>query len=343
MDNIIDYLTPVSEIESEETQWLISHWIPKGGITLLAGDGGVGKTSLWCYLLARLSQGCSTFLSAEPEEDMSGEQFGRKVLYFSAEDSTARTLKTKLAGYGAEMANIQTVDMSHLADLKYDSPALEAMILETGAEVCVFDPIQAFMPKGKSMTSRQDAREALNNLVRLGTKYGTAFILVCHTNKKKTDDWRVRISGSADLPDIARSVLFTDYTELAPGHAIRFLSNEKNSYHTPQDTVLYTLEDGLVRFHGISGKKFADYARSTPFVPTSRSKPTQKNQAKALILEELEKGEASVSELDALLEEKGIGRRAVQAAKAELVNEGSVVRFAKEEEMKNRWYVKRAE
>ena len=113
---------------------------------------------------------------------------------------------------------------------------------------------------GASIASRQQAREALDHLVRLGETYGTAFLLVCHTNKKKTDDWRQRISGSADLPDIARSVIFTDYTEIKPHQEIRFISNEKNSYHAPQETLLYHFDEGKLVYCGFSAKKFADYA-----------------------------------------------------------------------------------
>ena len=41
------YLQNVEEIERKDIEWLIPNWIPKGGITLLVGDGGIGKTNLW--------------------------------------------------------------------------------------------------------------------------------------------------------------------------------------------------------------------------------------------------------------------------------------------------------
>ena len=39
-------------VPEEEAQWLVPGYIPQGQITLLAADGGVGKTSFWCQLLA---------------------------------------------------------------------------------------------------------------------------------------------------------------------------------------------------------------------------------------------------------------------------------------------------
>ena len=90
------------------------------------------------------------------------------------------------------------MDYTELGKLNYASKELEELIAEYRPAICVFDPIQAFMPRGHSMTSRQQSREALDHLIRLGEKYKTAFLLICHTNKKRTDDWRQRISGSAD-------------------------------------------------------------------------------------------------------------------------------------------------
>ena len=43
-------------------EWVIPRWIARGGITLLVGDGGIGKTNLWCYLISRISGGLSTML-----------------------------------------------------------------------------------------------------------------------------------------------------------------------------------------------------------------------------------------------------------------------------------------
>ncbi len=43
--------------EEEEASWLIPGWLPEGQITLLASDGGIGKTSIWINIVAALSSG----------------------------------------------------------------------------------------------------------------------------------------------------------------------------------------------------------------------------------------------------------------------------------------------
>ena len=40
------HLDNANEVEIKEPEWLIPGYIPKYGITTIAGEGGVGKTSL---------------------------------------------------------------------------------------------------------------------------------------------------------------------------------------------------------------------------------------------------------------------------------------------------------
>ena len=214
-------------------------------------------------------------------------------------------------------------------------------------ELVIFDPVQALFPPGISMTSRQQSRETLDILVQLAQEYNTAFLLVCHTNKKKTDDWRQRITGSADLPDIARSVIFTSYTDLRMGKKlgcrIRYLSNEKNSYAKQEMTVLYTIDgDGIVSFIGISEKRFADYVseerKRKAIVPGSRS---QKEICRSLILQMLAGVEKMpMKELNDALSSAGIGRKAMDQAKAELEQQGIVVRWNEPEGKRPCWYIR---
>jgi predicted ATP-dependent serine protease len=46
-----DRLVPASAIHPGRVEWLRQGWIPLGGISLLAGDPGVGK-SLWTVRVA---------------------------------------------------------------------------------------------------------------------------------------------------------------------------------------------------------------------------------------------------------------------------------------------------
>ena len=178
------------------------------------------------------------------------------------------------------------------------------------------------------MSSRQQSREALDHLIRLGQMYNTAFLLVCHTNKRKTDDWRERISGTADLADIARSVIFTSYTELEPQHRVRYISNEKNSYAPLQETVLYTVgKGGRIEYKGFSGKRFADYVYDMPFQKAAGKPKSQTDLCKETITTLLqENGQMALKELDEALAEAGFTPKVMRTAKAEMENDGKIIR-----------------
>ena len=363
-DDVLSHFRKVEDVEEKETRWVIPHWIPKGGITLLAGDGGVGKTNLWSYLISRLSMGLPTMLDDEEYEREAGpgnvalldednvvvrRKINTTCLYFSKEDSTSERLKRNFRLYEANMESIGTVDVEHLAGFHFASKTLKELIEQERPTLVVFDPLQGFFPPGASMTSRQQSRETLDRLVQLAQEYDTAFLLVCHTNKKATDDWRERIMGSADLADIARSVIFTSFTDLRledkPGCRIRYISNEKNSYAPQEMTVLYTVEgEGVVSFVGTSDKRFADYAKEKAKKPGHPQRPkTQKEICRELILKMLEgKEKEKVHDLNEALSSAGVGRKAIDLAKAELEKEGLVVRWNEPDGSKPCWYIRLA-
>ena len=188
------------------------------------------------------------------------------------------------------------------------------------------------------MTSRLETRKVLDRLVQLGQEYDTAFLLICHTNKKRTDDWRQKISGSADLPDNARSVIFTSYTEIDAHHRIRFISNEKNSYAELQHTLLYSFdEQGLIKSGWTTPRRFADFVRDEPYGERAEKKRPLKELCKEETLRILqEKGEMKVSKLDELLKAAGFSTKTSNTAKAELANSGEIERSR----TKNEWTVR---
>mgnify|MGYP000461810604 CR=1 FL=1 len=55
----------LEETEEKTPEWLISGYIPKRKITVLAGDGGAGKTTIWCAIAAAVSSGQPCFLDQD--------------------------------------------------------------------------------------------------------------------------------------------------------------------------------------------------------------------------------------------------------------------------------------
>lgn len=308
----------VGDIDDEEVDWLIPNYIPAGQITLLVGDGGQGKTSIWCNLVAGITSGQKTIFEADnPFSDSSP----RCCMFFSAEDSVPKVLKRKLRKAGADEKKVLFVDLAdeNFGLLKFDSPALEKLIEENRPAVVVFDPLQSFIPSNVQMASRNAMRQCMTPLISLGEKYGTAFLIVMHTNKKIGVSGRTRCADSADIWDIARSVLIVGST--GDGE-IHYISHEKSNYAAPEATLLYTIEEDKVIYQGTTEKKDRDFVAEN--VQVTRTAPAR-DEAKEVILNILsDDKEHEVSELDSRVKAAGVSFATLKRAKEDLKREGRV-------------------
>lgn len=309
----------MDKVEEKEPDWLITDYIPRYQITSLAGDGGSGKTTVWCALAAAVSSGTKSFLESFLPDDW-GKGEAKKVMFFSAEDSYEYTLRRRLRKNGANLANILTIDIAdeRFQDIKFNSPFLEQLLNEYRPALCIFDPIQAFVPPDIRMGDRNAMRSCLSPLIGYGEKYGTTSLIIEHANKQSGVWGRKRIADSADIWDISRSVIMAGETS---EDGIRYLSHEKSNYGQTGGTVLYAIVDEVIEFKGYTTKKDKDFVTETDFV--SRQKP-QREEAKEFILEFLKDGEKEVSELDDMAKAMSISANSIKNAKAELKRDGKI-------------------
>lgn len=121
----------INDVEEKTPEWLISGYIPRHQITVMAGDGGAGKTTAWCDIAGSVSSGRPCFLERAIPEDFAVREPG-KVLFFSSEDSPEYTLKSRLIKAGANLKNIFTTtkkDREFVSESVYNvkqAPAKEA-------------------------------------------------------------------------------------------------------------------------------------------------------------------------------------------------------------------------
>lgn len=302
----------------EEPEWLVRGHIPKSQVTAIVGDGGSGKTSAWCALVAAISNGKRPFLLGSPGGIDPAEGEPQKVLFFSAEDSYKYTLRRRLRKNGANLGNILTIGIEdeRFKDIKFDSPFLEQLIDHHRPGLVVFDPVQAFVPPNIRMGERNAMRACLEPLIGYGEKYQCTFLIIVHTNKMSGVWGRKRMADSSDMWDLARSVEMVGETG-EPG--IRYISQEKSNYGTLRPTVLFSIEDEVVRYRGMSSKKDRDFVSEANY--NVRQAPA-KEAAKEFILDFLKDGEKEVAELDEFAKIEGISKHALTDAKAELKREG---------------------
>ena len=317
-------LVSMDDVEEIEIEWLVKEYIPKGQITLLAGDGGSGKTSVVCQIVASVSSGKSCFMLEDTIFTNIERQEPQTVLFFSAEDSMQHVLKKRLRLNGAVMENIKSIDPSddRFERLKFDDPFLGELIKEHRPALVIFDPIQSFIPWKADLSKRNQVRQSLTNLIKYGEKYGCTFLIIVHTNKQSNVWGRKRIADTADLWDAARSVLIAGETG---EDNILYISHEKCNYGLTGETVLFSIENGAVKFNGYSGKKDREYVNALFTI----QKDIKREAAKDFILSYLENGAVKVKDLDAAAKAAGYSDTGIKRAKAELKSEGLVKIFHK--------------
>src|SRR5829696_5763856 len=92
-------VTRASDIKMKATRWLWQEdqqgkWLPLGGLVLLAGREGVGKTTIAYGIVAGITQGT-----------LPGDLFDkpRSVIICATEDAWAETIAPRLAACGADL------------------------------------------------------------------------------------------------------------------------------------------------------------------------------------------------------------------------------------------------
>lgn len=243
-------------IEEQPVSWVINGYIPTGSITVLAGDGGSGKTFTMCDVLAGISSGKETIF----ETNCLPGIFDREpanVLFFSGEDSLSRVLKRRLKDAGANMERVFTVSPASelFPFIHFGSKSVAWAIEKYRPALVAFDPVQAFVDSGTEMCSRSDMRSQFAPLIALGEKYGTAFLLLVHTNKG-SGYGRNRAADSSDIWDAARSFLMCGQL----GGEIH-VSQEKSSYGRLQPTVLGEIRQGRLVFTGSTEERDREFQK----------------------------------------------------------------------------------
>ena len=293
----------MSEIQSQEVAWLWFPFIPYGKLTIVQGDPGDGKTTLVLNIAAKLSKGEGLDSKMKLTEPLN-------VIYQSAEDGLADTVKPRLEAAGANCENISAIDES-IKSLSMIDERLEEAVIRTKAKLLILDPIQAYLGGGMDMNRANEARDMTKKLATLAEKYQCAIVLVGHMNKAAGNKAAYRGMGSIDFFAVARSVLLVGRVEgEANIRAVVQIKNNLAAFGHPK--ALELSEDG---FHWLGDYEITADEVLGGIAP----KANKPEQAKRLLREVAGTNNAMQSnEIFNLAEEQGISRRTLENAKKEL-------------------------
>ncbi|MBS6520175.1 MAG: AAA family ATPase [Clostridiales bacterium] len=293
----------MSEIQSQEIEWLWYPFIPYGKLTIIQGDPGDGKTTMVLNLAAKLSKGEALDENMKVTEPVN-------VIYQTAEDGLADTVKPRLELAGADCERIIVIDESDKS-LSMIDERLEEAIIRTGARLLILDPIQAYLGGEMDMNRANEARDMTKKLGALAEKTRCAIILIGHMNKASGNKAAYRGMGSIDFFAVARSVLLVGRVEGEPN--IRAVVQIKNNLAAFGHSKAFALsEDGF--------QWLGDYEITVDEVLGGVTpKANKMEQAKQMLRELAETQNAVLSnEIFDRADEVGISKRTLENAKKEL-------------------------
>ncbi len=167
-------LISMRDVQAEEVRWLWYPYIPLGKLTIVQGDPGEGKTTFVLAVVAALTRG-----EALPESEQARAPMS--VIYQTAEDGLADTIKPRLEASGADCARVLVIDESN-RELTLCDDRLEQAVHWTGARLIVLDPIQAYLGDGVDMHWANEVRPVLQCVAAMAERTGCAVILIGHMN-----------------------------------------------------------------------------------------------------------------------------------------------------------------
>jgi hypothetical protein len=310
----------LSEVEKEEIVWLWEGRIPRGKITVLDGDPGLGKSAFTTDLAARVSVG-RDFPDGSPCPEGG-------VVLMNAEDGLADTIRPRLDAAGgnpsrvlalAEIPDEERPDQDRVLSLPEDLDVLEEGIRRVDAALVVIDPLMAFLGGDTNAHKDQDIRRALASLKSLAERTGVAVVLVRHLNKGASGNPLYRGGGSIGIIGAARSGLLVASDPNDPEEKRRVLAGSKNNLAEMEGSVLFrvvTAANGAARveYLGESGLGAKDLVRA----PLDEEEKTAMDEATDFLREVLSHRPMAASHVFKEARQAGISEATLKRAKARL-------------------------
>lgn len=300
MDNL--KIINMADVETKKVEFLWYPYIPYGKLTIIQGDPGEGKTTAVLQIAALLTKG-----EKLPEDDQEREPVN--VIYQTAEDGLADTVKPRLEAAGADCSRVLVIDESEQG-LSMSDLRIEEAIKQTGAKIVILDPIQAYLGSGVDMHRANEIRPVMKHLGDLAEKYNCAIILIGHMNKASGSKSTYRGLGSIDFQATARSVLIVG--RVKDDSTCRVIAHDKSSLAPEGQSIAFRLDkDNGFMWEGPIELTVEELLSGEP-------KVTKLKAAKDFLTEFLSDGPKPSTEIFEAAEVDGIKRRTLFTAKEEL-------------------------
>jgi len=295
-------LRRMADVKAESVNWLWQSYIPRGKVTLLEGDPGIGKSwvSLAIATAVTLGKGLP---GQEPTEPAN-------VVIASAEDGLGDTIRPRLDAMGADVSRIFAVDGA-LTLNENGFALLEAYLERVKPALLIIDPLVAYLGAGVDIHRANETRAVMAQLARLAEKFDVAILAVRHLTKGGMSKAIYRGLGSIDFTAACRSVLLAGCDIENPQN--RALVHIKSNLTPAGPSIGYELRDGGFYWTGESSLTAAQILAADNGTGTS-----ELDEAIAFLKDELADGSVPAKDVYRDAESMGIARRTLERAKAQV-------------------------
>ena len=311
-------LTIMSDIEAKPVTWLWQDRIAAGRLSLLVGMPGIGKSYLTADMAARVSTGQSW-------PDGSPCPVG-SVLFLTAEDDPADTIRPRLDAHGADVERVyllsgayrdgQRDDVVDLMINLNDVAVIELALKQIpDCRLIIIDPIGSFLGSRTDSHRDNEVRAVLAPICKLAEKYGPAVLAIAHRRKSAATHADDVVIGSRGFTGLARSVWHL--TQDPEDDTRKLLLPGKNNLAPPTSGLAYSItsEPGLP---GIIAWE-ADAVEMTASEAMARERDTDGKQsatdeAEAYLKDQLGFGPIKTSDLKQQAKKDGFSPRTIERA-----------------------------
>jgi hypothetical protein len=294
-------LVQCSTIEAKPITWLWNGFIPQGKLTLLAGAGGTGKSTLAFGFAATVS-------NAGVWPDGSRCDVASNVLVWSSEDDAADTITPRLMAVGANLSRCGiisgAIDESGLRcpfDAARDMDQLRVATREIGGvSLLIIDPIVTAVTG--DMHKANDVRRSLQAIVDFAAEMNCAVLGITHFAKGTAGkNSAERVIGSQAFAALARMVLVTAKEEDSDR---RVFTRAKSNNSVDTGGFSYSIEaielqSGIVATRVVFGEPLEGSSRSilAKVEGDGKEDGNKMKVAKQFLIEMLSNGPAPAREL----------------------------------------------
>lgn len=190
--------------------WLAVSRIPKGVVTVLVGEEGIGKSQFWLWLasLVTTGAGCEEF-GVYPAAPAS-------VIAVVTEDDMQRTVipRAQVAGVDSRRLFIFSHnDLPPVFPKNLGLLAQQARELNDPVGLIVVDALADTLPPGTSLTDPLQARNAILPWKDIAEALNCAVVLMTHPNRANSKEARDNYGLTGELRKIVRATLYAQKDE----------------------------------------------------------------------------------------------------------------------------------